>query len=159
MGVAEFRKLIAEEKAAAAKRPPVDWNARRAEWIESVHGLYETIERFLHEFTIAGDVQVRRRSVELEEEYLGRYQTEAMTITVFAKSFELTPRGRNIIGARGRVDLRGPFGQARRLILSREHAEQWEITPADQAIPREKLTKASFLETLSQLGRGDVPSA
>jgi hypothetical protein len=158
MGVAEFRKLIAEEKAAAATRPPVDWAARRAEWQKAVNVLFADIERYLREFTEAGDVSVERHPVNLHEANLGSYTLEAMNITVFSKTFELVPKGRNVIGANGRVDLRGPLGYVR-LVLSAEKDGAWEMIPASRPSPRHKLSKSTFLEALVELSSRDAALA
>lgn len=86
-------------------------------WIEKLDELYELIEKSLSEYTHTKDVKIEYQDINLFEELLGAYSVKAANITIGKQVVKLVPLGTFLIGARGRVNVVGPKGDARLLIV------------------------------------------
>jgi hypothetical protein len=73
-----------------------------------VERLYQKVTTELLAESIAqGLVTVSRSEKKIKEEYLGTYRVPELILDISGESVRFSPKGRNIIGARGRVDLVG----------------------------------------------------
>ncbi|MFI5378091.1 MAG: hypothetical protein ACHRHE_02180 [Tepidisphaerales bacterium] len=101
------KKQRADEEDAT-----VDWSARKAEWLEALRSLYAQVREILKTPLDQGAVQAATRPKELFEDHLGSYQTEELVLSVGDEHVVFSPKGRNVIGAAGRVDILGEAGEA-----------------------------------------------
>lgn len=86
----------------------IDWEQRRREWINAVKKLYHKVTGELLADSIEQRlVTVSRANKELKEEYLGKYRVPELVLDINGETVRFSPKGRNIIGAKGRVDLVG----------------------------------------------------
>jgi len=86
----------------------VDWSARRSQWVKAIKALFRFVQDDLLAGAIsAGLVTTSTADKSIEEEFLGKYKAPELTIKMGGESVRLSPRGRNTIGAQGRVDLVG----------------------------------------------------
>lgn len=118
--------------------------------------------------------------VTLVEENIGNYQAPMTTITIGNILVKLEPIGTLLIGARGRVDMKGPKGIARLVIVPKEsngpsvrvevilpgqtpspRAELppvsewvWKLASSPPRITYTDLTKESFLDALMGVANG-----
>src|ERR1700683_4345483 len=92
-----------------AARPQIDWEAKRDNWVRSVEGLYAQVKSMLHESIESKEVSVRLFDVEVTEDYVGtyKYTIPALELTGGAERVEFRPKGVLVLGAEGRVDIRG----------------------------------------------------
>lgn len=127
MTKADFRSFLQSRKASA-----VDWDARRAEWLHELESLYSKVSGWLDEFAADG-VTYDDQTIVLDEEHLGRYHAPALRISCRGTDVWMEPVGANIIGARGRVDLKG-FGGAARLLLVPANADLMRARETGQAV-------------------------
>jgi hypothetical protein len=98
----------------------IDWKERRREWIEAVKQLYQKVTGELLADSIKRQlVTVSRDKKQIKEEYLGTYQVPELILDISGETVRFSPKGRNIIGARGRVDLVGDL-DAMTLLLEPE---------------------------------------
>jgi hypothetical protein len=103
----------------------IDWVERRQEWIDAVERLYrQNTDELLADSIAQGLVTVSRNEKVIEEEYLGTYSLSELVLDVSGENVRLSPKGRNIVGANGRVDLVGELDVVS-LIL--EPAGHWDI--------------------------------
>lgn len=101
------------------------WGERRRQWIDAVEHLYQKVTGELLAESIAQRlVTVSRDVKEVEEEYLGKYQIPELILEVSGETVRFSPKGRNIIGAEGRVDL---VGELDAMTLVREPAGHWSV--------------------------------
>jgi hypothetical protein len=131
-------ELIARKGKAAAETP-IDWDGRREEYLRAVDDLYRQIETYLAEPIATRQVVAFRRKKELTETYLGTYAVDDLVLTVGSEQVRFSPRGRNIVGAGGRVDVIGersstfviynPAGRTWAVVKSRSPLE---VTPFDE---------------------------
>jgi hypothetical protein len=115
----EFSDFV-KKQTEAAKQPPIDWQAKKDEWLDRLAQLYKQVEDYLDEFTRAGQIKLATHSVVITEEYIGTYHADAMTIQIGARQVELRPIGTLLIGSAGRVDMVGPGGSAKIVLTPTE---------------------------------------
>ena len=115
--------------------------------------MYDTIARdYLGLADITDIVEVdRTRMKTVQEQHIGSYEIPEMTLAVGDEQVLFSPKGVNVIGAAGRVDVRGDRGEA---MLVRQPDDRWSLvlsrTPKLQLVP---LDDESFLEMLRSVMR------
>jgi hypothetical protein len=97
--------LRARKEQAAS--PEIDWQTKRDTWIRSVEGLYTLVREMLQKSIAAKDVTVRTFDIDVHEDLVGTYSIPVLKIAVGAERVEFRPKGITVIGASGRVDIRG----------------------------------------------------
>lgn len=90
----------------------IDWNERRDKYIDAVKNLYNQVEQVLAEPIAQKIVTPQRREKDLSENYIGTYSIDDLILLVGDEQVRFSPRGRNIVGASGRVDVLGERGEA-----------------------------------------------
>ena len=112
------------------------WKERRREWIAAVKRLYQRVtDELLAESISQGLVSVSRVQKEIKEDYLGTYRVPELILDINGETVRFSPKGRNIIGAKGRVDLVGEFDT---VMLVLEPAGDWNIVVS--RVPRRTAT-------------------
>ena len=137
------------EKAGTAS-PGIDWTAKRDAWIKAVEDLYGMISNQylgLESAAVKDIVTVDRTRVKsMQEPHIGKYSIPELILTVGGEQVFFSPKGVNVVGAEGRVDVRGDRGEA---ILVRQSGDHWSLvisrTPKLQLLP---LDEGSFLGML-----------
>lgn len=101
---------------------------RRDQWIDAVGRLYQKITDELLAGSIKqGLVTVFRVDKSIEEEYLGTYKVPELILDINGEKVRFSPKGSNIAGAKGRVDLIGDL-DSMTLILDRvERTWTWSV--------------------------------
>jgi len=114
----------------------IHWEERRREWIGAVERLYRKVtDELLAESIAQRLVTVSRVQKEIEEEYLGAYRVPELVLDISGEIVRFSPKGRNVVGAKGRVDLVGEI-DAVTLIL--EPAGDWSVVVS--RVPRQVVT-------------------
>ena len=142
----EFLKAQKNEDVAQGQKA----QATREEWLTALKELYVQLRAWLENARVAGLAEIVERQVMLSEQHLGSYKAPALDLKMGSRVIHVVPRGRLIIGARGRVDLEcGPA----KAMLVRNDDGTWKF-----AVPRGtpgKWAKADLSdETFSQAIRG-----
>ena len=119
MATTTFDDFVRREQRSAQvlDDQPIDWQAEKAEWLAYLDELFTMVDEFLKTYVAQGQVSIAYNQVELNEEFIGPYAAKAMTIRIGSKVIQLEPIGTNLIGTKGRVDVSGPLGNARLLLL------------------------------------------
>ena len=99
-------EFLRSRKEQAAK-PEINWQARKDNWVRSVEGLYALVRKMLRKSIESKDVSVRTFDLEVTEDYIGTYTIPALELNVGAERVEFRPKGIMVLGAEGRVDIRG----------------------------------------------------
>lgn len=109
-------------------------------WLDQLAQLYRFVDETLAEFIDQKQIQVTQRTVDLYEEQLGAYPAPALTIRIGRQIVELEPIGTFLIGARGRVNMNGPRGIARFVIVAKDASSpRWRV---DVQSPAQALSAA-----------------
>jgi hypothetical protein len=94
-------------KKVHAPLPEIDWQAKKDAWVRLVEGLYERVQEMLRDSIASKDVIVRTLNVEVTEDFIGTYSIPALELSVGGERVKFRPKGVTVIGAAGRVDIRG----------------------------------------------------
>lgn len=113
----EFEDFVQAKNREATEKPRVDWEKRKAVWLEQVNNLYDRISTLLSGYIDNGAISLARIPVEVTEERLGTYLVDELRIGIGEKTLRLTPIGAVILGAYGRVDLIGSRGRIRMVLV------------------------------------------
>lgn len=113
MGKIEFDAFI----NAQQKKPSVDWEAQKKDWLDSLEKLFEQVKLYLKDYCDSGKMELESRLVQLSEEDIGVYDAPQLVIKVGGNHATLTPVGTMLVGAWGRVDMSGVAGEERLLRL------------------------------------------
>lgn len=143
----DFDEFVKRQVAEAKKEKSEALNVEveKKMWILRLHELYKIAQGSLDAYIKDGRIQFAIEERELHEEALGSYQAPAARIIVGRSVATLEPVATFLIGARGRVDMTGPRGLVRFLIVPRESqgitvrvtsgARKAEASPAERTVP------------------------
>ena len=98
----------------------VDWAKELEEWLAYLKQLKEFIVDFLEEHIKKDNVRLQYKNKRIIEENIGVYEAEVITIMIGNTKVELEPIGTLLIGAKGRVDMKGPKGTAKIVLVPRD---------------------------------------
>ncbi|MGA2619569.1 MAG: hypothetical protein ABSF26_18320 [Thermoguttaceae bacterium] len=139
-----------QEKKEKSKPADIDWGAKRDAWITAVNDLYRTIEDGYLKAAKA-DVEITRRDKVVRENSVGEYHIPELVLGVGDEEVLFSPKGVNIVGAMGRIDIEGERGEA---TVVWQGENRWNIvisrTPIVRLVP---LTADSLAEILRGIMR------
>ena len=141
--------LLSRQQHASTDEVP--WEERRREWIDAVEQLYRKVTgELLAESIAQGLVTVSRVEKKIEEEYLGTYRVPELVLDISGEIVRFSPKGRNVVGARGRVDL---VGELDAVTLVLEPAGHWSVVAS--RVPRQvvSLDRKTLAEALQRVMR------
>lgn len=126
---------------------PINWDDRRDKYIAAVQALHGRIGNLLAEPIRQNMVRLQQRKKDLTENYIGTYSIDDLSLVIGDEQVRFSPRGRNIVGAEGRVDVVGERGEA---ILILGHDEKWGLVesrePKLKVAPLNEATLAEALQ-------------
>lgn len=107
-------------QTAQAKESEIDWDKRRDEWLQKLEQFYGLVESFLREYIDNQQIQIAYDSKRIVEEYIGAYDARTASIVVGKNKICLDPIGTNLIAAKGRVDMNGPNGKVKFVLVDKD---------------------------------------
>jgi hypothetical protein len=117
----EFEEFVNRQQQPAQTEKPVDWNAQLREWRAHLGSLYDLITAHLKPYIDGGTVNLSRdEKIEITEENIGTYEVDRLNITIGSQRIQLNPVGTLLIGAKGRVDVKGSAGSSRLVLIRKE---------------------------------------
>ncbi|HXM44099.1 MAG TPA: hypothetical protein VN924_22880 [Bryobacteraceae bacterium] len=93
----QLTEFIRRKEQAA--KPPIDWQAKRDELVQSVENLYSLVRKMLRKSIESKAVTVRTFDMEVTEDYVGTYTIPALELSVGAERVEFRPKGIMVLGA------------------------------------------------------------
>jgi hypothetical protein len=176
----QFFEDFLDEQTKSKEEIKIDWIKQRNDWIAYLNGFNEKIKLFLQPYLESGKLQLQEKKIDLTEEYIGSYRVDTLDIMLGNIKITLTPVGTNLIGAKGRVDMTGPKGKVKFVLvpkqakapsirvqiiqghddnkLSREVASvsewEWKISTPPPRINYIELEEESFLTALMEVVNG-----
>ena len=145
-----FLHFMQQRAARRDETPPFDREARLEAWLEELNKLYKLVERSLCSHVEAGDVTVQRGPFSVTEPRMGTYDAQRLVLRFDDDQLVAEPVGTLLIGCRGRVDLAGPQGNVR-LVLLDKGGPAFRSTISEGGPPIETSTSSAI--------RGDVDRA
>ncbi|MCY2925194.1 MAG: hypothetical protein NT031_07100 [Planctomycetota bacterium] len=143
-----FRARTKKANDQAAK---VDWGKKRDSWLQAIEELYTIILKLLDRSIQDGSVTSTFADKQISEDYVGTYQARELVLQVGDEKVTFSPKGMNIVGATGRIDLRGDTGE---VTVIRQPDNRWGFvvsrTPVLKVVP---LSEESLLAVLQSVMR------
>ena len=143
----KLTELLERKQKQAKTGEEIDWDDRRNKYLAAMKELYGRIEADFAEPIAQKAVTLHRRPKELTENYIGTYWVDDLILVIGEEQVRFSPRGRNIVGAAGRVDVVGERGEAT-LILQQDST--WEFVqtrlPTLRTVPFDDSTLAEVLQ-------------
>jgi len=121
--------LFQKKQNQAAVAGGIDWDERRRKYVAAVEDLYQQIEKILAEPIAKQTVKLARRKKDLTENYIGTYAVDDLLLVIGDEQVRFSPRGRNIVGSSGRVDVQGERGEG---ILIVQADARWRFVQSRQ---------------------------
>lgn len=119
----EFLRSRKEQVAS----PETNWQAKKDAWVHSVQSLYELIQGMLRDSIASKDVIVRTFDVQVTEDFIGTYSIPVLEMSVGSERVEFRPKGITVIGAAGRLDIRGESGTVTLLMDTANADSGWTV--------------------------------
>jgi hypothetical protein len=142
----KLAEFVEKKQKQATATASVDWDEHRDKYVAAVAALYAQIEAMLADAIGQKTVMVQRRAKALTENYIGTYSVDDLILLIGGEQVRFSPRGRNIAGAEGRIDVIGDRGEA---ILILQSGGQWGFVQSRQpkitVIPFSEATLADVL--------------
>lgn len=120
MGKKIFDEFINSQIKEKSDSEPVDWDARRTEWLDCLSAFYEKIECFLEEYVKEKKLTLHYTEKTIFEAYIGSYSARVLNIELGNHKVKLEPVGTNVIGAKGRADLIGANGTVKFVLVDKK---------------------------------------
>jgi hypothetical protein len=149
-----------------ASEPPVDWQGRLEAWQHEMNSFFERVNTYLQSYIAGGKLELQPHTIKVVEDYLGEYDAPAAEIIIASKKISLRPVGTLIVGARGRIDMDGPRGRVRFVLVGEnlqrpdltdegtKSKREWKVATAGPRIQYLPLTEQSFLDALMMVTNG-----
>jgi hypothetical protein len=136
------------EKKQKAKPANIDWAAKRDAWLRAVTALHRTIvEDYLK--AAREDVEIIQQDRIVTESFIGEYRVPELVLRVGDEQVVFSPKGINVVGAQGRIDVQGDRGEATIIWQGDDH---WSIVaarvPVLRLVPLSAETLADVLRSI-----------
>ncbi|MBZ0255232.1 hypothetical protein K8I31_04175 [bacterium] len=161
----EFEHFL-DEQIEKKQTEFIDWNAKLPNWLEQIDLFFEKVESFLKPYMESNKIVLEYDKQMIEEEYIGEYEVRTAGISIGSIKLKLVPKGMNVIGAHGRIDLIGPNGIARFVLVEKDMNETrsdyssdaiervWKIVTEPPHVELFALDEDMFLKALMDVANG-----
>lgn len=112
-----FDDFVNQQEEIAKKEPPIDWSQIRDDWMNHLDEFYQLAEGFLQKYIDQGKVRITTTTKEITEEHIGSYDVKSLEVQIGTIKVRFDPIGTRILGAKGRVDMHGPHGTVKFVLV------------------------------------------
>jgi hypothetical protein len=135
-----FNEFLEEQHRKVAI--PLDWSARLKEWQSDTDDFFKMIERYLGEYLKDKKVSIKYATKTFTEPGIPDHEAKTACLKVGPTKITIGPVGLNVIGAKGRIDMVGPRGTARFLLMDKRVSYPKQLIRVN--IQHEKDSPAKF---------------
>lgn len=154
------------DQQLAKTEPSINWSQRRDDWVDHLVVFYHLAEEFLRKYIEQDKVHLMWATKQINEEYVGSYDVASLEIQIGVVNVRFDPIGTNLIGVKGRVDMHGPNGTVKFVLvpetasspmLPKDELEPvveewvWKISTRHPNIRYIKLVEESFLSAIMEV--------
>lgn len=111
--------FLTKKQEEQKEKPQINLEEIKDDWLRNIKVLYDGVNDWLDPFIKKNTVTTKYEEMEINEEYLGTYRVSKMILNISGDIVELVPIGRFILGVRGRIDMIGPNGKKRFLLVDK----------------------------------------
>ena len=115
-----FDEFVNRQNQIAEAEQSVDWTAELDEWRDYLEQFKNSVVEFLQEYVEQRKVQLKCKTKKITEDKIGSYDVQAITIKIGNTKVELEPIGTLLIGSKGRVDMKGPKGTVKIVLVPKD---------------------------------------
>lgn len=112
----KFDEFVTMQQTAESAEK-IDWNQQRVDWLRHLDDFYSVVDSALKPYLDQGKLEITYEVRKITEEYIGVYDAKFALVKVGKVTARINPIGTMLIGAKGRVDLIGPSGTARFVLV------------------------------------------
>jgi len=136
-------------------------------WKGAIEDFYKQVHSFLAPYVSDGRVSIEYADKRLSEDHVGQYESRYATIRIGTNSVRLDPVGTIVVGARGRIDMIGPGGIVKFVLVDKGVVEpsieeegnttpvwEWRIATMQPRIKFLPLNEDSFYSSLMEVADG-----
>ena len=133
-----FDEFVNQQVAKA--KPSTDCIQERDNWIHHLDKFYQLVKGFLRKYIEQDKVHIAWTTKQINEEYIGTYEVASLEVLIGAVKVHFDPIGTNLIGAKGRVDMHGPHGTVKFVLVPKTASavrvivQEFPIAVADDPI-------------------------
>lgn len=123
-----------------------------ADYKIAIRSLYDTVYALLSVEVDTGAIQIGRAPARIVEAYHDEYEVEIMTVWIGSNiEVVLEPKGADIVGGFGRVDVKGPAGEFRLCLVDRTDVRGPKTWPTPRWVVVRGVGESA---TFTPLGKG-----
>jgi hypothetical protein len=146
----DFGEMLAT-KALEAEEDKNNWDIRKAIWLKSIDDFYSNINLWFDEYKNEGLLKIEDKEINLDEQFIGRYTTKLLEIYLGNDIITFTPRGTLVFGGYGRIDLKGPKGDA---LLIEQEWNKWKFAKRTPALKYIDVNEESLKKVIQEIING-----
>jgi hypothetical protein len=166
--VSDFDRFVKSQQPSPMEEA-FNWQEQRDEWITHLNDLYDKIQKYLERYISSKEIKLEFTQINLNEVDIGSYIVPQMTLVIGRKKIVFNPIGTMLVGAKGRVDVVGPAGKTRLVLVDSDavgpraavrpttgHAAKlvWKIVTPPPSIGYIELTQDSFFQAVMEVANG-----
>lgn len=106
-----------EKTSIRNRNSTVNWDEQREEWLTHLRHFYNMVEEFTEDYVARQQLAITRSREDLNEENIGKYKVDILSISIGSTEVTLIPIGTLLIGSKGRVDMVGPKGKVKFVLV------------------------------------------
>ena len=131
-----FEDFVDQQIAEAGQAQSMDWPQRREDWINHLDKFYKLALGFLEKYIQEEKIHIEWTTKHINEDYIGNYDVQSLEVSIGAAiKIHFDPIGTNLIGAKGRVDMHGPHGTVRFVLVPKTDSSPSPVTIRDEPQP------------------------
>lgn len=144
----EFFRAKKQKSQKAAEG--IDWAKKKKAWLRAVDQLYRLITKeYLGKVISDRSITIGYSPETIIEDYIGEYEVYDLVLQVGDEKVVFSPKGTNIVGASGRVDMRGEMGEVTMVL---QPGARWSVvisrSPTLKVVPLDKRSLLDALKTV-----------
>ena len=157
MGKEKFEEFIKQNET---QEEEINGEEKKQFFIEKVDDFYLMLDKYLEPYQ--DNIKIEDSKINIYEEKLGSYEVTKRVLTIKGNNVEFTPIGTILIGAWGRIDMEGPNGSVKfvlvpqkssnpkietAILLTDEDRKKWEEKQSREAKEIKEVTKVWKIAT------------
>jgi hypothetical protein len=118
-----FDDFVNKQLELANTSPSIDWTAMRDDWLKHLDEFYDSVRQFLGDYIDKDKIRVKCTPKQISEEHIGSSEAQSLEVQIGPARIGFDPVGTNLIGARGRVDMHGPYGSVKFVFVPKQNPQ------------------------------------
>ena len=106
-----------QNKMANEAERSIDWAKDLEEWQCHLDQFNQRVLNFLQKYVEQKKIKIEVIPKRIHEQFIGRYEVPAIKVEIGNNRVNFDPVGTNLFGAKGRVDMKGPSGAVRFVLV------------------------------------------